>query len=41
MGAREGGQLESIVFDTPNLIQSFPFEDKECDAGNKPLSLPC
>ena len=31
MDAREGGQCESIVFDIPNLIRSFHFEDKECD----------
>lgn len=31
MDAREGGQHEGIVFDIPNLIQSFRFKDKECD----------
>lgn len=33
-----GGQHEGIVFNIPNLIQSFPFEDKECDAHKNHVS---
>lgn len=32
VGARAGGHHEGIVFDIPNLIQSFHFDDKEYEA---------